>query len=216
MSRLEHAAAVLLLSTVFTQACNDRHASSGEAPAPSTPPAPEPTKEPPQQPAPAPAAPAAPAAEPAPATPEAPAAEERPARQHKPAPNAAGERRSAAPAAAPSPEREEPSAKGAAAAPCGEKGQPACPLQGWMERHLQQPLDDGDFAKVAQGLARVPKFVPDPSWNAGAQGWSAIAEAGESAAKQGDAAAARQSCKTCHKTWRSKYKASFRLRPIAD
>jgi hypothetical protein len=85
-----------------------------------------------------------------------------------------------------------------------------------MDRHLQRPLDDGDLAKVAQGLARVPKFVPDPSWNTGAQGWSTIAEGAAAAAKQGDLAAVKQSCKTCHKTWRNKYKASFRLRPIPD
>jgi cytochrome c553 len=85
-----------------------------------------------------------------------------------------------------------------------------------MEKHLQQALDDGNLPTLAQGLARVPRLVPDPSWNAGAKGWTAIAESGATAAKQGDEAAVRQACKTCHKTWRSKYKASFRQRPVPD
>jgi hypothetical protein len=83
-----------------------------------------------------------------------------------------------------------------------------------MEDNLQGALEAGDLTKLAQGLARVPKLVPDASWNAGATGWSTIAETGAAAAKNGYEAAARQSCKTCHKAWRSKYKASFRTRPL--
>jgi hypothetical protein len=102
----------------------------------------------------------------------------------------------------------------APATPCGDKGQPACPLQDWMERHLQQPLDEGDLAALAQALARVPPLAPEPSWNEGPNGWSAIAQAGVAAAKRGDLEAAEQSCKTCHKAWRRKYKDNFRQRPI--
>jgi hypothetical protein len=105
-------------------------------------------------------------------------------------------------------------AKVTVATPCGEKGQPDCPLQGWMDENLQAALDAGDLAKLARGLAHVPKLVPDSSWNAGPQGWSTIAEAGAAAAKSGDGDAAKQSCKSCHKAWRSKYKASFRPRAL--
>jgi hypothetical protein len=83
-----------------------------------------------------------------------------------------------------------------------------------MERNLQQPLDGEDLARVALGLRQVPKLVPDQSWNAGAQGWGSIAQAGAASASAGDMAAVKQACKTCHKTWRNKYKASFRLRPL--
>ena len=83
-----------------------------------------------------------------------------------------------------------------------------------MDHNLQQALDAHDLAKLASGLARVPAFVPDPSWNAGADGWSALAEAGASAAKAGDLASTQKACKSCHRTWRNKYKASFRLRPL--
>jgi hypothetical protein len=85
-----------------------------------------------------------------------------------------------------------------------------------MEQNLQRPLEDGDLATVAEGLARVPKFVPDPAWNAGPQGWSALAKATLDAAKGGDGKATGAACKTCHKAWRSKYKQSFRQRPIPE
>ena len=103
----------------------------------------------------------------------------------------------------------------AAAGPCGEEGQPMCPLQAFMERFVQRPLDDGDLDAVAKGLARAAKLAPDPSWNVGgAAGWSAIAQAGVDAANAGDTAAAKQTCKTCHKAFRAKYKAEFRTKPL--
>jgi hypothetical protein len=138
------------------------------------------------------------------------------AAEPEPAKAAAGDQRAAeqpAPATKPAATHDD-GAQPAPATPCGEKGQPMCPLQAWMERNLQKPLDDGDLAAVAQGLGRVPKLVPDPSWNAGADGWSAMADAGSAAAQRGDADAVKQSCKSCHKTWRRKYKETFRHRPI--
>jgi hypothetical protein len=101
------------------------------------------------------------------------------------------------------------------AAPCGEKGQAACPLQGFMERDLQGPLDAGDLATVARALAQVAKFVPVEEWNGGASGWSAIAEAGATAARRADVAATQRSCKACHKAWRKPYRAEYRALSIA-
>jgi hypothetical protein len=99
-------------------------------------------------------------------------------------------------------------------AKCGEKGQPSCPLEGWMEKNLGEPMDAKDLAKVAAGLERVAGMAPDPKWNEGATGWSKIAKDGAAAAKAGDAAAAGASCKSCHKTWRKQYKKEFRMRPV--
>jgi hypothetical protein len=124
-----------------------------------------------------------------------------------------------APEAAPRSSASEPAKPAlapAAAASCGDEGQPSCPLQGWMERNVQKPLDDGDFARLAQALSRVPRFAPDPSWNDGEQGWSKLAEAAAAAAKARDGDAVEQSCKACHRAWRKKYKQEFRLRPISD
>ena len=103
----------------------------------------------------------------------------------------------------------------AAPTPCGDKGQPRCPLQAWMEDHLQAALDKSDAAALAKGLARAARFAPDPGWNAGEQGWSTLADAGAAAAEGGDLEAARKACKACHKAWRSKYKQTFRARPVS-
>jgi hypothetical protein len=213
MKRFTH----LAITLMTVAACGGRGAD-GEAPA-----------APPSEPAAAPAAPSEPAAP----APQAPAAEPQTAPsaepQASPIEPAAPADKSAttrAPASDPArtPVAQQPAAAreaaaaqpapAAAAAPCGEKGQPSCPLQAWMEKNLQKPLDDGDLEAVALGLGRVPKLVPDPSWNAGGDGWSAIAESGAAAAKRGDIDATKQSCKSCHKTWRRKYKEGFRHRPI--
>jgi hypothetical protein len=85
-----------------------------------------------------------------------------------------------------------------------------------MEHNLQQPLDAGDLTRVATGLDRLLRFAPDPSWNAGAAGWGTIATDAVAAAKAGDVARVKQACKTCHKAWRAKYKASFRQRAVAE
>lgn len=98
--------------------------------------------------------------------------------------------------------------------PCGEKGQPRCPLQAWMEDNLQGAIDRGDLAAVAKDLTKAARFAPDPSWNAGQTGWSALAESGAAAAARGDLDATKLTCKSCHKTWRNKYKQSFRHRPV--
>ena len=83
-----------------------------------------------------------------------------------------------------------------------------------MQHKLQDALDAGNLALVAQSLPRVRAFVPDPSWNAGADGWSALVDGALAATSRGDADATRQACKSCHRVWRSKYKATFRTRPL--
>jgi hypothetical protein len=100
-------------------------------------------------------------------------------------------------------------------AKCGEKGQPDCPLQGWMDKNLQAPLDAGDLAKVAAGLEKAAGMAPDPKWNDGPNGWTKLAKDGAAAAKAGDAAGAKASCKSCHKAWRNQYKKEFRTKPVS-
>ena len=103
---------------------------------------------------------------------------------------------------------------GAQAAACGGKGQPSCPLQGWMEKEMDPLVEKGDTKGLAVAFQKVVKFAPDPAWNTGDQGWAAIAKAGEAAAAKGDLAAAKATCKTCHKAFRDKYKKSFRTQPL--
>jgi hypothetical protein len=102
----------------------------------------------------------------------------------------------------------------AAAQPCGDKGQPSCPLQGWMERNLDAPLERGELAAVAAALRKLAGFAPQPDWNQGDNGWQALATRGADAAAAGDGKAVEQSCKGCHRAFRKKYKAEHRMRPV--
>jgi hypothetical protein len=201
----------LLAATFGAAACSERPAAEPEKPA----------AEPPAS-LQAPAAQQPPAAEKgsqqqAPAAQPSPSEEGSKRAEAAPRPSADEPKSASAPAAEAAPgdtKAAQPGAAPAAATPCGEEGQPQCPLQAWMERNLQTPLDDGDLQQVARNLARVPKLVPDPSWNRPGDGWSALAESGAQAAQRGDIEAVKQSCKSCHKTWRRSYKERFRQRPI--
>jgi hypothetical protein len=97
---------------------------------------------------------------------------------------------------------------------CGAKGQPSCPLQGWMEKNMQDPFDKKDLKKLAESLEKAAALVPDPKWNEGDKGWAKLAKDGAAAAKAGNFAGAQQACKACHKAWRNEYKKQFRMRPV--
>jgi hypothetical protein len=99
-------------------------------------------------------------------------------------------------------------------AKCGEKGQPNCPLQGWMEDNMQPAFEAKDAKKLAELLEKAAGFAPDPTWNEGDAGWAKTAKDGAAAAKAGNLEAVQQSCKSCHKAWRSRYKKEHRLKPI--
>jgi hypothetical protein len=101
-----------------------------------------------------------------------------------------------------------PSAQADAA--CGGKGQPSCPLQGWMETKMDPAVDKKDTAALAALFDQLQKMSPDPKWNSATPSWNAIAKEGADAAKKGDLAAAKATCKSCHKAFREKYKTTFR------
>ena len=97
---------------------------------------------------------------------------------------------------------------------CGGKGQPSCPLQGWMEKNMDAAVEKADAKALAAAFEKSAGFAPDPSWNEGETSWSKIAKAGADAAKSGDIKAAKKECKSCHKAWRDKYKKQFRTKPV--
>jgi hypothetical protein len=97
---------------------------------------------------------------------------------------------------------------------CGEKGQPECPLQAFMSKNLQDPLDAKDVAAVGKNVLRVAEFVPDPSWNTGNSSWSSLVQGVATAAESGDTDSTREACKNCHRAWRKRYKDEFRKRPL--
>jgi hypothetical protein len=99
---------------------------------------------------------------------------------------------------------------------CGEKGQPECPLQGFMSKNLQDPLDANNVTLVAKNVPRVADFVPDPSWNTGNNSWSSLVQGVATAAESGDVDSTREACKNCHRAWRKRYKDEFRKRPLPN
>jgi hypothetical protein len=108
----------------------------------------------------------------------------------------------------------QPASVQAAGGACGEKGQPSCPLQGWMEKNMDPASEKGDTKALAVAFEKAAGFAPDPKWNDGDMGWSKIAKDGAAAASKGDLAGAKKECKACHKAWRDKYKQTFRTKPV--
>jgi hypothetical protein len=104
----------------------------------------------------------------------------------------------------------------AADAACGGKGQPSCPLQGWMEKNMDPAVEKADMKAIAAGYEKISKMSPDPAWNTATPSWSKIALAGKAAAEKGDMAAVKAECKTCHKAFRDKYKTAFRTKPVPN
>ena len=98
---------------------------------------------------------------------------------------------------------------------CGTKENP-CPLQKWMRQNMAAANSSGDMAALATDFDKVSKMAPDPKWNGSdaKANWDAIAKAGIAAAKANDAAAVKAACKSCHDTFKDKYKAQFRTKPV--
>ena len=98
---------------------------------------------------------------------------------------------------------------------CGTKENP-CPLQKWMRQTMAPANASGDMASLATAFDKVSKIAPDPKWN-GADAkanWDAIAKAGQAAAKANDAAGVKAACKSCHDSFKDKYKAQFRTKAV--
>jgi hypothetical protein len=218
MTKHDFALRFLSLNLVFAIAC----ASEPQATAPTEPAAPTPAAVEPSAPVAEPAA--APAAEPAAAAPTPapePAAEPAAAKSalQPTAAKPVAEKPAVVEKPAPAPVEPTKPVQGIAVGepmgkPCGEDGQPECPLQAFMEHKVDDVMESGDLDKLAAALKHVADLAPDPSWNSGAQGWAAISNAGAAAASGGDAEGARASCKGCHRAWRKKYKESYRARPL--
>jgi hypothetical protein len=97
---------------------------------------------------------------------------------------------------------------------CGERGQPKCPLEAWMEEEVEAAAEAGDAGRLAAAYEKMARFAPEPSWNEGPNAWQAIAEAAAAKARAGDLRGARAACKQCHQAWRERYRAEHRARPL--
>jgi len=98
-----------------------------------------------------------------------------------------------------------PSASAAAPGPCGEEGQPDCPLQSFMKKQVKPAFKAGEFDKLAAALEKVSKVPPQ-----GYDEWTKIALSGVEAAKKKDGDTAKKVCKTCHDKYEDKFKAEHR------
>ena len=93
---------------------------------------------------------------------------------------------------------------------CGAKGQPKCPLQGWMAANMQPALASGDATKLAAVLRQSAKFAPP-----GYSNWAKLANDGAAAVEASkDVKDGKPSCKSCHTEYQKKYKETLRDRPI--
>ena len=94
--------------------------------------------------------------------------------------------------------------------PCGERGQPSCPLQAFMKTRVVPTLQRGDLAALAGQLDQIAAAIPDPSFDAADPRWSRIARDGAAAARENETAGARAACKNCHTAHQKRFRADFR------
>ncbi len=96
---------------------------------------------------------------------------------------------------------------------CGEKGQPDCPLQGWMNKNIKNVKATGTKEQLAKNLALIPTLAPkaEPKW---AEEWRKIADAAVKAVEAGDKDGINASCKSCHDKYRDEYKKKYRKLPL--
>lgn len=92
---------------------------------------------------------------------------------------------------------------------CGVKND-QCPLQAWMRQYVATAVAAGDTTALAKALDRVGGMSPDPSFSA----WSEYSKRGADAARAGNMDQARKSCQQCHDAYKTKFRASFRSRPV--
>lgn len=99
----------------------------------------------------------------------------------------------------------------AGAGPCGEKGQPDCPLQEWMKRVVNKPYLAKDAPAVAEAFDKMVPLAPP---GGGYPNWVSISKDGAKAARAADLEAAKAACRGCHDQYKKKYRAELRTRPL--
>jgi hypothetical protein len=97
---------------------------------------------------------------------------------------------------------------------CGLDRLPECPLQRWMDHHLNGPLSRGDFPALAASFRELASVAP-----AELSGWRPWAEGGAIAAERRDVPGVQRACNGCHDGYRARFRATMRTRallPVAD
>ncbi len=89
-------------------------------------------------------------------------------------------------------------------------GEPATPLGKWMKPNIGTPLAGQDFPTLQKNLDLVASKVPPGDY---AQ-WAEFAKSGSAAAAKQDIKGVKASCKSCHDSYKEKYKKEFVTRPF--
>jgi hypothetical protein len=101
--------------------------------------------------------------------------------------------------------------------PCGAKGMPDCPLQGWMKKNMTPPMQAKDWQGIADSLERAALLAPPDAPDGGKSAyvnWVSIAKDGANAARAAEYEAIKAACRGCHEQYKAKYRAEMRLRPL--
>jgi hypothetical protein len=102
-----------------------------------------------------------------------------------------------------------PSGSAKAAATCGDKPLPPCPLAKWMKANTSAAMSAQDFDALATALDKVPSFAPTGYTN-----WVSISRDGADAARAQSLDGVKASCRGCHNQYKDRYKKEMRDRPI--
>jgi hypothetical protein len=86
---------------------------------------------------------------------------------------------------------------------------PLTPLGNWMKPNMGAVLAGGDFATLQKNFGVVGS-KPPPSGDYGQ--WATFAKTGADAAGKQDAVAVKAACKSCHDTYKEKYRKDFPTR----
>ena len=98
---------------------------------------------------------------------------------------------------------------GAPSAACGRPPLQSCPLQQWMDANLASAFREGRMDRMVGPLETLAAMAP-PEYAS----WKATALAGAAAAAHGDRNGVRDSCGSCHDTYRAAYRTAMRARPL--
>ena len=91
------------------------------------------------------------------------------------------------------------------------------PMAAWMISNIQTPYENNDLKKLSKNMRMLSKLSPDPLWNSSHDtSWENFAIRGELAADHADPIELRESCKSCHSTWRKKYRQHYSKRQLIN
>lgn len=90
-------------------------------------------------------------------------------------------------------------------AACGGPNQKECPTQRWMKATLQAYLRTHDYKRLESSFKTLAEHAPT-----GYDNWGQMAELGARGAAASDEAMVRQSCQSCHDSYRAQFRKQHR------